>query len=162
MEVKNLSGKEYSAVLSLFAAVSHYAELYPWLRKRAEMVPGTVELMDSVQENSQDIIDRILSTIPQEKLYHMKMDLGHVKLYIKVEPPGCVPSKDMTGYSYVPTKALNELLAYLVTHECIFCDKTATEARKCPYRGIIDKVLVHDVDGVDREHCKFSDITLEG
>ena len=38
-EKRYLSGREYAAMLSLFAAISHYTELFPLLRKRADLVP---------------------------------------------------------------------------------------------------------------------------
>ena len=157
---KKLSGREYSAILSLFSAVSHYTELYPMLRKRAEMVPGTTELMEQVSEGTSEVIDRILGTVPPEKLRQLQADIKHVKLYIKVEPPGCVPTIDMTSYSYVPTKALNALLAHVMENECLVCDKTPEEARKCEYRRLIEKTLVHEVDAVDTEHCKYSDMVV--
>ncbi len=147
-------------MLSLFAAVSHYAELYPMLNRRAEMVPGTSEMMKTVQGETEEVIDRLLGTIPQNKLLQMKADLKNVRLYIKVEPPGCVSTVDMTSYSYVPTKSLNQLLAHVIEHECMLCDKTPTEARKCPYRSMIEKALVHDADVKDTDHCKYSDLAL--
>ena len=159
-ETKKLTGREYSAMLSLFAAISHYQELYPILSKRADMVPGTQEMMDETSRLTGEIIDRLLGTIPQEKLRHMKADLDHVKLYIKVEPPGSVPSVDMRSFSYVPTRTLNELLAYAMEHDCFLCDKTPAEARKCPVRKMIDAALVHEVDAIDAQHCKYSDLAL--
>lgn len=159
-ETKRLTGREYSAMLSLFSAISHYIELYPILGKRAEMVPGTAEMMEQTKVLTNEIIDRLLGTIPPEKLLQMKADIQHVKLYVKVEPPGCVPSVDMTSYSYVDTRTLNELLCYVMEHECMLCDKTPTEARHCPFLKIFDKALVHEVNARDTSHCKYSDMSI--
>ena len=159
-ETRKLTGREYSAILSLFSAVSHYTELYPMLARRAEMVPGTQEMMDETKRLTSEIIDRLLSTIPPNKLLHMKADIQHVKLYIKVEPPGCVPSVDMTSFSYIPTKVLNELLCYVMEHECMLCDKTPHEARHCTVRVMMDEALVHEVDAKDSAHCKYSDMSI--
>ena len=158
--VKKLSGREYSAILSLFAAISHYEELFPMLSKRAEMVPGTDEMMKECSRMTGEIIDRILGTVPPEKLLQLKEDINHVKLYVRVEPPGCVPSISSKSFSYIQTRTLNELLAHIVEHECMLCDKTAEEAKKCDVRRMIDTALVHEVDAVDTDHCKYSDMGL--
>lgn len=159
-ETKYLSGREYAAVLSLFAAISHHAELFPILRQRAEMVPGLWEKMETVQSDTGDILDGLLSTIPESKLRHIRTDVSHVKLYIKVEPPGCAPTVDMRGMSYVPTKSLNELMCYVMEHECLLCDKTPKEARTCPVRAMFDGALPHEVNAKDAEHCKYSDMSI--
>jgi hypothetical protein len=155
-----LSGREYSAVLSLFAAVSHFQTLYPMLKKRAELVPGTWEKMQETERLVQDILDAILATVPQEKLLHIKADVRNVKLYIRIEPPGCVPSVDMTGFSYVPTKTLNQLLCYVMEHECMMCDQTPVQARKCPVKEIFEKALPHEVSAQDSAHCRYSDMSM--
>lgn len=159
-ETRKLTGREYSAMLSLFSAVSHYKELFPFLRKRAAMVEGTEEMMDEAERVTDGIIDRLLSTIPPEKLMQMRADMKHVKLYIRVEPPGCVPSIDMTSFSYVPTRTLNTLLCYVMEHECMLCDKTPVEARHCEFLKIFDNALVHEVNAKDTTHCKYSDMSM--
>ena len=159
-ETKYLSGKEYAALLSLFAAISHYGELFPVLKKRAEMIPGLWEKMQNVEELTNSLLDGILSTIPADKLLHVKADIQHVKLYIKVEPPGCVPSVDMSGFSYVPTKALNGLLCYVMEHECLLCDKTPVEARKCPIKKMFEDCLPHEVAAKDTGSCKYADMSI--
>lgn len=159
-ETKYLSGREYAALLSLFAAISHHAELFPVLKKRAQMVPGLWEKMETVETATSELLDGLLSTIPGDKLKHIKTDISHVKLYIKVEPPGCVPSVDMRGMSYVPTKALNELMCYVMEHECMLCDKTPVESRCCPVRSMFDNALPHEVAALDTEHCRYSDMSI--
>lgn len=159
-ETKYLSGREYAALLSLFAAVSHYAELFPRLRNRAELIPGLWEKMEDAHHLTDEILEEIVRTIPQDKCKHMLADIKHVKLYVKIEPPGSVPSVKMDGFSYVPTPALNELLAYVMEHECMMCDKTPVEARKCPIRNTFKGALVHEVDAQDGEHCKYSDMIM--
>ena len=159
-ETKYLTGKEYAAILSLFAAISHHAELFPLLRKRAELVPGLWEKMQTVEETTNSLLDGLLSTVPANKLRHIRTDIAHVKLYIKVEPPGAVPSVDTRGFSYVPTKTLNQLLCYTMEHECMMCDKTPTEARQCPIRDMFDNALPHEVQARDAAHCRYSDMSI--
>lgn len=160
-ETKYLTGREYQAVLSLFAAVSHYAELFPLLKKRADLVPGLWDKMTKAQALTDEILGEIASTIPADKARHVLMDIQHVKLYVKVEPPGSVPTVDMTSYSYVPTTTLNELLSYVMENECLLCDKSPKEARKCQIRKIFTDALTHEVDAKDTDHCRYSDMSLD-
>jgi len=161
VEKRYLSGREYAAMLSLFAAISHYTELFPLLRKRANLVPGLWEKMEQAQALTDEILSEISATIPVDKARHILQDIQHVRLYVKVEPPGSVRSVDMTSYSYVPTPQLNELLTYVMEHECLMCDKTPVEARKCEYRKTFEGALAHEVDAKDTDHCRYSDMSLD-
>lgn len=155
-----LSSREYAALMSLFAAVSHYSELYPILRRRADNLPGVWDAMKTAEEKTESVIDEILRTVPQKKLRQIKEELNHVKLYIRVERPGCVASLDTTPFSYIETKTVNELLQYVCEHECLMCDRTPTEARKCPYRKMIEDALPHTVNAKDGANCKYADLVL--
>lgn len=48
----------------------------------------------------------------------------------------------------------------MLEHECLLCDKSPTEARKCEVRRMFDEALPHEVTGVDGEYCKYCDINL--
>lgn len=154
-----LTGREYAALESLFAAISHFQTLNPMLEKRSRQVPGLWRDMRMVDTKTRQILDGILSTVPENKLRHVLADCKNARLYIKIEPPGSVNTVTM-GFSYVPTKTLNELLCYVCEHECLMCNKTAVEARKCPVRKMLDNALPHDIQARDGEHCKYSDFTL--
>ena len=160
IERRYLTGREYSALLSLFAQVSHFTVLLPLLEKRIKMVPGLWEKVTQAQELTDEVLREIPKTIPENKLRHVMADVKSAKIYIRIEPPGCVPSVDMTGMNYVPTKALNELMAYVMEHECLLCDKTPTEARKCPVREMFDGALPHEVVAMDTDHCRYSDMSM--
>ena len=155
-----LSGKEYAALQSLFAAVSHLQVLLPTLEKRAKMRKNLWRDMKLVDKKIDSITNEIITTIPLEKLKHISADIRNVKLYIRVEPPG-LRSMGTEGFSYTPTKTLNELLAYVCEHECMMCDKTPKEAKKsCEVRRMLDSALPHEINVKDGEHCKYSDMVI--
>lgn len=156
---KPLRGREYAALQSLFAAISHFQELYPALEERAKTVPGLWRDMRMIDTKSQRILEGLLQTVPEDKLRHVLADCKNIRLYIKVEPPGSVPTVTM-GFSYVPTPTLNALLCYVLEHECLMCDKSPVEARKCPVRAMIDKALPHEIPYRDGERCKYSDFAI--
>ncbi len=153
-----LSGREYSAIQTLFAMVSGFSdECLDILRKRCEAA-GCWEQMQEVERLANESLHAILRTVPENKLRHIQKDLGNIRLHIRIEPPGLRTKTE--GFNYTPTDTLNELLNHLCQTECSMCDKTAVESRHCPYRKWIEDALPHDVGGEDREHCKFSDLVL--
>ena len=154
-----LSGREYAALQSLFAAVSNMSVLYPILEKRAKLVPDLWRDMRLVQAKTDTMLERILRTVPLNKLRQINEELAHVQLYVKVEAPG-IRTRKSEGFSYTPTAVLNDLLNYVCEHECLCCDKTAKESRKCEIRRMIEDALPHEVGHPDGEHCKFSDMVL--
>lgn len=152
-----LNRREYASLQTLFAMVSAFEMCPANLRERAEAA-GCAEDLRTIAKLCDESLGKILKTVPERKLMHIDADPKNVRLYIKIEPPGL--STPYTAFSYTPTRALNELLNYLCQHECSLCDMTPVEARKCPYRAVIEEALPHDVDGMDREHCKYSDMVL--
>jgi hypothetical protein len=133
--------------------------LLPVLEKRARMVPNLWRDIRMVQTRLDGILSAILSTCPPEKLRHISADVRNTQLYVRVEAPG-LHSQSTEGFSYTPTRTINNLLGYLVEHECMMCDKTPVEARKCPMRKIIDSALPHEVNTPDGEHCRYSDMAI--
>ena len=157
-ETMPLSGKEYAALQTMFATVSTLSVLMPVLEKRARMVPGLWRDLRLIQAKVDTAMEGILRTVPAEKLRHIRADISNVQLYIKVEPPGL--RRKVDGFSYTPTPVLNELLSYVCEHECMMCDKSAKEARKCEIRRMIEGALPHETGNPDGEHCKYSDMVL--
>lgn len=154
-----MRGKEYAALQTLFALNSAYQVTIGDLEARAKMVPGTWRDMKLIANKVESVQNAILQTVPVEKLMAIRQELNMVHVYTRVEAPGIrtIPKQNL---SVVPTPALNELLNYLVNAECLTCDKTAVESRKCPWRQIIEAALPHEVGGEEGEHCKYSDMVL--
>ena len=158
METRNLSGREYAALQSLFAALSHMQVLLPTLQQRAQTVPNLWRDLKLLESKTESTMKGILSTIPEKKLRQISTELAHTRIIIKVLPPGL--DEKPTGMSYIPTKELNTALGYVCEHECIMCDQTPTEARKCPIRKMLDNILPHEVQAKDSDHCKYSDFSI--
>jgi hypothetical protein len=129
------------------------------LEQRAKMRPNLWRDLCLINKLIDKSTTAILTTVPAEKLRHISADIRNVRLYVKVEPPG-LRSVDTTGFSYTPTKVLNNLLSHVCEHECFLCDKTPVDARKCEWRQLIDAALPHEVNAKDGEHCKYSDMAI--
>lgn len=155
-----LSGREYAAVQSLFAAVSTFKETVGFLEKRARAAgDGTWRDLCMLGAKTDRIMESILRTVPEPKLRQVLKEIQNVKLYIRVEPPGLKSMPDKT-FSYVPTEALNDILAMVTEYNCMTCDRTATEARHCEVRKALNDILPHDLPGKDGEYCRMSGVVL--
>ena len=158
--IQKLSGKEYGALQSLMAMVSYMEALLPFLERRAKTVPGVWRDLMLIRKKCATCMDSLLVTIPPEKLQHIRADIEHTKIYVMVEAPGLSSKKMSDNFAYLPVRTLNQLLGYVCEHECMMCDKTPTQARKCHVRKKIDDALPHEVNAQDGEHCKYSDMTI--
>lgn len=152
-----LSGREYAGLQTLFAMVSAYTAGLGALEKRGELA-GCWEDLQRVGTLAQECLDKVLLTIPNKKLMQIRTELENIRLHIKIEPEWAISK--VRGFSYVPTDTLNNLLNHLCQTECLLCNKTAVQARKCPHRKTIEDALPHTVEGKERESCKFSDMVL--
>ena len=155
-----LSGREYAQVQILFAALSALQETQKCLAKRCEIAGLTERLNSLVTETESFLID-LLKTVPEKKLYHIKKELDNTRIYVKVEPPGGVSTRTSGGFSYVPTPALNHLIQCCMDYNCMLCDKSKVEAKKCPHLAAIRDVLPHSL-GVDhQESCPLAGAAVE-
>lgn len=159
MERTKLKGKEYGALQTLFALLSAWQEALPILRDRLEAA-GLDTDAQSLADLASDTLDGVLKTVPENKLAHIRQELAHVHIYVKTEAPG-IRTINRPNYAYLPVGVLNDLLNHMIKAECVMCDKDAQDAKKCPYRQIIENALPHSV-GEDHstEHCYLSDMVL--
>ena len=159
-ERTRVSGHEYSALQTWFACMTMVEECGKILGARAKnAAPGTFRDIRMLPGKMQGVMDNLLRTVDEKKLAQIMQDLRHVRMYVRVEAPGIRTLPDRQ-FSYLDTRVLNDLLNYLIQSECLTCDKTPAEARKCPHRKLIEDALPHEIDARDTDHCKYSDLVL--
>lgn len=159
LERTPLSGREYAALQTLFALRSAMEVTTPILEGRAKRADVTEEL-HKLGELSDIVTRQFLRTVPLNKLQQVMKNLSMVKIYIKVEAPG-IPTEDGTHYVYVPATSLDYLLNLVMEMECMMCDKTEIEGRKCPNRKAMEDCLPHAVKvarGSDK--CRYADLSI--
>ena len=92
--------------------------------------------MKLIGKKSTTAMQDIMYTIPPKKLAAMKKDLEHVVCEVRVAYD--YAKKDDREFTYSPTEALDRLVDIVIKWECLSCDKTAKEAKKCPVFKAID------------------------
>ena len=154
-----LSGREYTKIQEFCGVVSLIADDAEGLKKRAKAAGKTTWrdycLMLSLGRR---ILNDFLATIPLNKLEQINTELKNTVVYTKVEPPRACKTMDTTGYSYVPTPALNRLMNEVMDNRCSFCDMGKTEIRHCEIRKMFDDILPHRADGGNRSECQYAGI----
>lgn len=156
-----VSGREYSAMQSIFAMISTIQVAEPILEKRLRRLGGGVWRDYRMLTVKLDRVMRaLLSSVPANKLMQINRNFSMTRVYIKTEAPG-IKTVDDTSYVYVPARALDWVLNEMISANCILCDKTEVEGRKCPHRKALEECLPHQVNVArGSEKCKFGDLVM--
>ena len=158
---EKVSGREYAAMLSIFAVISTFQVSEPVLEKRLRQLGGGVwRDWRMLVQKSDRVMRALLSTVPANKLAQITRNFEMTKVYIRTEAPG-IPTKSDRNWVYVPTSALDYVLNEMIGQHCLLCDQTEVEGRHCPHRQAIEECLPHEIRVArGSEKCKFADLVL--
>lgn len=159
--VEPVSGKEYAAMQSIFAMISTIQVAEPILEKRLRRLGGGVWRDYRMLTVKLDRVMRaLLSSVPANKLMQINRNFSMTRVYIKTEAPG-IKTVDDTSYVYVPARALDYVLNIMIENNCLLCDKSEIEGRKCEHRRALEECLPHQVRVArGSEKCMYADLSL--
>lgn len=126
-----LTKREYYALREVFGIVNAFDRCAHDLKTRCQQIPNGWRDLRLICSKAEKLMGDLLKTVPVEKLRSMKAELGQITCEVK-----CV--KDFTGrlkaegFSYVPDDALSRVVARLIGDECLVCDKSAKQGKRCP------------------------------
>lgn len=137
MKETPLSNREYYALRNLFGFIHGFRAEAPQLRHRLEGICKW-ETACWILSTAETLLNELLPTIPLRKRELMLKDLENTTVEIKVV-------KDATGqekpeYVYVTAKAIDRMVNRVIDDNCLCCDKTAKESKKCPIRKDADEL----------------------
>jgi len=140
-----MTGKEYQALLRLFAAISALKEVGPVLWDRLALVGGMARCnYKNAERKLDDICNQILGTVPTNKLIAMQRELKAVKVYLRIGPDAAPHGQDQV--IYVDEGAFLRLLDQIVGMNCLLCEKTGKEVKRCEWLKLIEDVLPYGPD----------------
>lgn len=156
-ERTNLSGREYFALRALMGIVSTFATEDQILEKRLKNVPMGWCDIKMIEAKADRLLDAVLATVPQKKLAQIRQEIEHTRVEINV-------IRDVTGahkkaFTYVPNDALEWLEEQVVDLNCMMCDKTEKESRKCPIRKNIEALYQYDFP--ERKGCPIAHMNID-
>ncbi len=160
-----LSQREYAELKHLFGLVSAMQVTRPYLEKRLRTVPGAWRDFRLVQSVSQKLLERVLRTVPVNKLHQISGDLKNLRIDIRIDPfhrPG--QEQTLKGYEFVPVEALQVICGKATDAECMFCGKHGRAARKCTLRKALLDTFPYEIPGFEGDECPLagSGLFVEG
>lgn len=149
-EQMHLTPSEYYALQDYFGVVSILSTHLKHLEKRAKSIPGVWRDLRMMQTVSDRVLKKILPTIPAKKLALIHKNLKHTKISVKVDWD--VTGKKDPTFVYVPEDELYRMVARVVNYECLFCEKSRADMRRCEIRKDFEALYPYDVTG-DKDTC---------
>ena len=154
-----LSNREYYSLQHWFAFISGLTTEATQLRHRLTEV-DMLDVAEEVLYKAELILQELLPTIPLKKRKLILKNLENTTLEVKVV-------KDATGqekpeFAYVKTSALDRLVDRVIDDNCLCCDKTVKQAKKCQiYKDIAD-VLLWELPPNSEELCSLAGMMTGG
>ena len=96
--------------------------------------------------------EELLKSVPAKKLLSMQRELQYTICEIKLKPPTKETGRD---YIYIPRKEFISLLQRAIQMDCLLCDKSIKEAKKCGLYRNIDACFPYMLDEPTDTHCPF-------
>ncbi|MCR4622085.1 MAG: hypothetical protein K5663_08395 [Clostridiales bacterium] len=159
---KPLSRREYEAFRLIMATCIATSYLVGDLKDRLkESVPNGWRDARMVETVIKSLMDKLLLTIPRQKLEIIRREMEHYFLYIRVEGAAKYHNDD-SDYAVIPRNTLKELSAYAGRY-CDLCDKKGKDARKCKLRKLFHECLQWNAPATvgETEECIYQTYGFE-
>ena len=152
-----MSGPEYAALKAIVGSMSTLLTEEAQIEKRLKRIKGGWRDLKLIEAKEIAIYEAILKTVPLKKLQQMEIELKNASLQISIVRD--VTGKHKPAFTYVPTEALRWFEEQVVDINCILCDKSEKESRRCPIRRNIEALYAYDLP--ERKGCPISQLTIE-
>lgn len=140
-----LSRREYEALKGLMASAACLARLNAGMETRLkECVPWGWRDARMLHAKTKKLFDKLLLTIPIEKLKMIKSEMPHLDLYIRVGG-AAVYDPDDDDNVMIPRNTLKALSEYATQQECLLCAKRDKAVKNCRLRKILNDTFPHSV-----------------
>lgn len=156
-ERQPLSGSEYYALRAMMGMVSTFETEIPAIEKRLRSIDGGWRDTRLIQTKAAKLLDSLIGTIPPKKLMQIRQEISHTRVEINVVRD--VSGRHRKQFTYVPNDALEWLEEQIIDMNCIMCDKTAKESRRCPIRRHLKELYCYDIP--EHKSCPIAQMNIE-
>lgn len=153
-ERKYLTSGEYQALRSIFAAVSELATHETAIKSRARFVKNGWRDFRQCTTTLVRLMERIMNTIPLDKIRTIQRELDNTQLLIKVN---AAPIKVDDGITYIGVKDLEKLVQKACENECMLCEKDKAGVRHCEMRKCLENTYHFGLK--QKDICPFNGLT---
>lgn len=151
-----LSRREYMALrinIGCLNAMEYMlTDLEPRLRT---CIPDGWRDARMIESRMRTLFDKILLTIPRDKLMLLKAELPRYELYVRVAGAAKYDI-DEGDYIVLPRKAAMALADYATDTNCTLCNRTGKQTRKCKLARVLREALPYAAEDGDGETCPFT------
>jgi len=156
-ERTNLSGREYYGLRALMGVVSTFETELGYLEKRLRGINMGWCHARLIVALADRLLDKVLATVPPKKLQQIRQEIDHTRVEINVTPDYTGAHKQM--FTYVPNDALEWMEDQVIDMNCLMCEKTEKESKRCPVRKNIEALFAYDFP--ERKVCPIAQMTIE-
>lgn len=142
-----LSNREYHALRGVFGMVNNFNVLAPAIEARCKSTGDGWRILRQIQGLSEKLMAKLLLTVPVNKLKLMQKDLQYTVCEIKLKYD--VVKREETEYVCVPAAELDRIVSRLMNYECLICDHSAKDAKKCKLYMDITATYPWEFESID-------------
>lgn len=153
-----LSRREYEAIRVNIGCLNACRVMLGSLEKRIrECIPYGWRDARMLESRWRTLFDKLLYTIPNDKLRIMKQELPYYELYIRMKGAAKYDNDD-SDWVALPRKVVMQLAEYAAEMNCPLCQKTGKQIKSCKLRKTLAASLPFNVETINGGGgCPFSD-----
>lgn len=118
------------------------------------MVPNGWRDLRMITLRLRKILDQLVDTIPTNKLYSIKSEMLNTEMRILSRGP----SNGVQNIVHLSTTEMKDLINLLINRECMLCDKTADQGKRCPIFKAITNCMHYELDESTSGSCQLCGI----
>lgn len=150
-----LSTREYEALRTLFGGMN--ALNTDALHDRLELIGDHAEEdIRTAVGMMRDVCDRLMGTIPVNKLAIIRRELRDTICELRIRP---VVADKRNGCVYIDQEAVARLANRAIHMDCMLCEKTIKEGKKCPLYRDLNACFPYELDEPGDTHCPFAGVS---
>lgn len=130
-----LRSSETDALFALYASLQEIDHAKSEMEKRLRSIPGGWRDISLIRSVLSKLIDRILETVPLEKLVSLNRNMRHMTYRVYFAPPVTIPPDEVI----VKGDDLAVLIRYAHSFSCTACDN---DCNKCALGKALDHTMV--------------------
>lgn len=160
-KIRPLSRREYEAIRVNIGCLNACRLMLEGLETRIrECIPYGWRDARMLESRWRTLFDKLLYTIPQDKLKIMKEELPYYELYIRMKGAAKY-NNDESDWVALPRTVVMQLANYAADMNCPLCQKKDKQIKSCKLRKTLAASLPFNVETVNKGGgCPFSDYDL--
>lgn len=125
-----ITQKEYHAILMVMGLLNMMDGNDQTLKNRLRLTGRGYTDWRMITGKLAKVFDKLLKTVPANKLMQMKVELKNVRAVVTTTPDYTGNNRKV-GYFYCPEKAMERMIARIINSECLCCDMSAKQCKRC-------------------------------